>query len=181
MDAHCSPERPETRKLVHSTAQTRPGRTQSTLRGTARPTHNHGKIETQTCGGEIATAPAVALMMASRAASSRTLPAHSNRADGECCACQIDRVHGRRDAGTWACDWVGIPVRTAALAAQEGPPSPAVRPGPIHGMGRAVHYRVHALTGLASAKRNAEDEDRPTSARTFFARPAQADEVESAR
>ena len=39
-----------------------------------------------------------------------------------------------------------------------------------------------ALSVLAPlAKCNAEDEDRPTSARTFFARPAQADEVESAR
>ena len=73
------------------------------------------------------------------------------------------------------CTW------TAALAVEEGPPSPAARPGPIHGMGRTVRYRAHALTGPASAKRNADDEHRSTIARTFFFRPAQADEAESAR
>ena len=55
--------------------------------------------------------------------------------------------------------------RRDALAVQEGPPSPAVRPGPIHGMGRAVRYRAHALTGQASAKRNAEHESHSTFAR----------------
>jgi hypothetical protein len=72
-------------------------------------------------------------------------------------------------------------ARTTALAVEEGPPSPAARPGPIHGMGRAVRYRAHALTGPASAKRNADDEHSSTIARTFFFRPAQADEAESAR
>ena len=32
-------------------------------------------------------------------------------------------------------------------AAQDDPPSPAARPGPIHGMGRAVRSRAHALSG----------------------------------
>ena len=44
--------------------------------------------------------------------------------------------------------------RTAVLAGEEGPPSPAVRPGPSHEMGRTAHYRAHALTGPASSKRN---------------------------
>jgi hypothetical protein len=48
-------------------------------------------------------------------------------------------------------------------------------------MGRAVRYRAHDLTGPASAKRNADDEHSSTIARTFFFRPAQADEAESAR
>ena len=140
MDAHCSPERPETRKLVHSTAQTRPGRTQSTLRGTARPTHNHGKIETQTCGGEIATAPAVALMMASRAASSRTLPAHSNRADGECCACQI-----RSGAWTPGCGHMGVRLgghtcahRRSCRSGRSSEPGCEAGTHPRDGQGRAL-------------------------------------------
>ena len=70
--------------------------------------------------------------------------------------------------------------RHDALAVQEGPPSPAVRPGPIHGMGRAVRYRAHALTGQASAKRNAEHESHSTFARTLFPRPAQAGKMHSA-
>jgi hypothetical protein len=48
-------------------------------------------------------------------------------------------------------------------------------------MGRAVHYRVHALTGLASAKRNAEDESCLTFARSLIPRPAQAAKAYSAR
>ena len=90
--------------------------------------------------------------------------------------------HGQRAAGIGMCMRADGQTcsRAAALAVQVDPPSPAARPGPIHGMGRAVHYRVHALTGLASARRNAEDEDRPTCARMFFARPTQVDEVESA-
>jgi hypothetical protein len=71
-------------------------------------------------------------------------------------------------------------TRTAALAVEEGPPSPVLRPGPIQGMGRAVRCQAHALTGLASARRNAEDENSSTIARTFFRRPVQADETESA-
>ena len=70
--------------------------------------------------------------------------------------------------------------RHDALAVREGPPSPAVRPGPIHGMGRAVRYRAHALTGQASAKRNAEHENHSTFARTLFPRPAQAGKMHSA-
>ena len=42
--------------------------------------------------------------------------------------------------------------RAAALAVQVDPPSPAARPGPIHGMGRAARCRAHALTGPASAE-----------------------------
>mmetsp|Transcript_6825 Transcript_6825/g.15335 ORF Transcript_6825/g.15335 Transcript_6825/m.15335 type:complete len:86 (+) Transcript_6825:2522-2779(+) len=48
-------------------------------------------------------------------------------------------------------------------------------------MGRAVHYRVHALTGLASAKRNIEDESCLTFARSLIPRPAQAAKAYSAR
>ena len=72
-------------------------------------------------------------------------------------------------------------ARAAALAVREGPPSPVPRPGPIHGMGRAVRYRAHALSGLASARCNTDDEQSSTIARTFVGRPAQADEVRSAR
>ena len=71
-------------------------------------------------------------------------------------------------------------ARTAALAVEEGPPSPAARPGPIHGMGRAVRCQAHALTGPASAMRNADDEHSSNIARTFFRRPVQADEAHSA-
>ena len=69
----------------------------------------------------------------------------------------------------------------AALAVEEGPPSPAVKPGPIHGMGTAVRCRAYPVTGPASAKRNTDDEHSSTIARTFVGRPAQADEAESAR
>ena len=48
-------------------------------------------------------------------------------------------------------------------------------------MGRAVHYRVHALTGLASAKRNTEDESCLTFARSLIPRPVQAAKAYSAR
>ena len=72
-------------------------------------------------------------------------------------------------------------THTAVLAVEEGPLSPAARPGPIHGMGTAVRCRAHSVTGTASATNNAADENRPTSARTFFPRPAQADEVGPAR
>ena len=72
-------------------------------------------------------------------------------------------------------------MNAVALAVREDPPSPAVRPGPIHGMGRAVRYRAHALTGLASAKRNAEDERHPSFARSLIPRPAQAAKAYSAR
>ena len=64
--------------------------------------------------------------------------------------------------------------RAAAVAVQEGPPSPAARPGPIHGMGRAVRCRAHTLTGPASAETSLEGGECPTCARTFFAWPAQA-------
>jgi hypothetical protein len=47
----------------------------------------------------------------------------------------------------------GKPARPAALAVQEGPPSPPARLGPIHGMGRAVRSRAHPLTGLATRAR----------------------------
>ena len=72
-------------------------------------------------------------------------------------------------------------ARAAALAVREGPPSPVPMPGPIHGMGRAVRYRAHALSGLASTKRNADDEQSSTIARTFSQRPVQADKDDSAR
>ena len=72
-------------------------------------------------------------------------------------------------------------TRTAALAVEEGPSSPVLRPGPIQGMGRAVRCQAHALTSLASARRNAEDENSSTIARTFFPQPAQAGEACSAR
>ena len=36
-------------------------------------------------------------------------------------------------------------ARFVALAILEHPPSPPVRAGPIHVMGRAVHSRVHTL------------------------------------
>ena len=38
-----------------------------------------------------------------------------------------------------------------ALAVEEGPPIPAARLGPIHVMGRAVHSRVHTLSGHIKA------------------------------
>ena len=72
-------------------------------------------------------------------------------------------------------------ARTAVLAVQEDPPSPAVRPGPIHGMGRSVRCRAHHLTGSASVALNDADGNRPTSARTFFVRPEQGNESEPAR
>ena len=34
-------------------------------------------------------------------------------------------------------------AQTTALAVEEGSPSPAARPGPIHGMGRAIRCRAH--------------------------------------
>jgi hypothetical protein len=47
--------------------------------------------------------------------------------------------------------WAGTPARTSGrsrfLAVLEGHPSPAARPGPIHGMGRAVCGQAHALRG----------------------------------
>ena len=72
-------------------------------------------------------------------------------------------------------------ARPDALAVREDPPSPALRPGPIHRMGRAARCRAHALTGSVSAWRNAQDECRPTFARTLFPRPAQAGKGCSAR
>ena len=72
-------------------------------------------------------------------------------------------------------------ARTAVLAVQEGRPSPAVRPRPIHGMGRAVRCRAHPLTGSASVAHNDADGNRPTSARTFFSRPVHVNEANSAR
>ena len=72
-------------------------------------------------------------------------------------------------------------ARTVVLAVEEGPPSPAARPGPIHGMGRAKRCQAHPSRAQRSATHNAVDENRPASTRTFVGRPAQADEVESAR
>ena len=40
-----------------------------------------------------------------------------------------------------------------ALAVEEGPPIPAARLGPIHVMGRAVHSRVHTLSGHMKRRR----------------------------
>ena len=60
-----------------------------------------------------------------------TASAHHQR-----CVCNV----GRGDAGMGmrvrghTCSW------TAVLAGEEDPPSLAVRPGPIHGMGRAARY-----------------------------------------
>jgi hypothetical protein len=89
-----------------------------------------------------------------------TASAHHQR-----CACNI----GRGDVGIGM--WVRGHTcsRTAVLAGEEDPPRPAVRPGPIHGMGRAVRLQAHPLTGpvRCSQRRRA---NRP---RTFVARPAQ--------
>ena len=59
-------------------------------------------------------------------------------------------------------EWAGTPARTSGrsrfLAVLEDHPSPAARPGPIHGMGRAVCGPAHALRGwsrVASAKSSA--------------------------
>jgi hypothetical protein len=86
--------------------------------------------------------------------------------------------HGQRAAGIGMCMRADGQTcsRAAALAVQVDPPSPAARPGPIHGMGRAVRCRAHALTGPTSAKCNAEHESRPTFVRTFIPRPAQVGE-----
>ena len=59
---------------------------------------------------------------------------------------QAAGVHTRMRAGGHTC------ARAVALAVREDPPSPAARPGPINGMGRAARCRAHALTGPASAK-----------------------------
>jgi hypothetical protein len=48
-------------------------------------------------------------------------------------------------------------------------------------MGRVMRCQAHTHAGLASANDNAEHENHSTIARTFFVRPAQADEVNSAR
>ena len=91
-------------------------------------------------------------------------------------------LDGQQAAGIGMCMRAGgqTCLNAVALAVREDPPSPAVRPGPIHGMGRAVRYRAHALTGLASAKRNAEDERHPSFARSLIPRPAQGAKVYSA-
>ena len=52
--------------------------------------------------------------------------------------------------------WAGMGGRTVArvvaLALQEGPPSPAARPGPVHVTGRAARSRAHALSGEAATR-----------------------------
>ena len=71
-------------------------------------------------------------------------------------------------------------ARAVDLAVREGHPSPVLRPRPIHGMGRAVRSRAHALTGQASAKRNAQHGSHSTFARSLIPRPAQAAKAYSA-
>jgi hypothetical protein len=115
--------------------------------------------------------PQVVLAAVSRSASALCVP--WNRTDGEC-RCAPDITWGRQMGGHTC-------ARTAVLAVQEDPPSPAVRPGPIHGMGRSVRCRAHHLTGSASVALNDADGNRPTSARTFFVRPEQGNESEPAR
>ena len=91
-------------------------------------------------------------------------------------------LDGQQAAGIGMCMRAGgqTCLNAVALAVREDPPSPAVRPGPIHGMGRPVRCQAHALTGPASAKRNADDEDSTNVARTVFPRPAQAGKAHSA-
>ena len=60
--------------------------------------------------------------------------------------CGKQSEHG----GTRACGCGHVHVRhtfprTATLAVQKDPPSPAARLGPIHAMGRTVRCRAHAL------------------------------------
>ena len=71
-------------------------------------------------------------------------------------------------------------ARAVVLAVRVGPPRLVLRPGPIHGMGRAARCRAHAHTGPASANASMQGGERLTFARTFFARPAQAHKVFSA-
>ena len=52
-----------------------------------------------------------------------------------------------RDTHAWAGVGGHTMARFVALAILEHPPSPPVRAGPIHVMGRAVHSRVHTLSG----------------------------------
>ena len=52
-----------------------------------------------------------------------------------------------RDVHMWA-DVGGLTLaRVVALAAQEGPPSPVLRPVPNPRVGRAMHSRVHTRKG----------------------------------
>ena len=106
MDAQHSPERPETRKHVHPSVQTRSDRTQSTLRGTAGPIHNHGNTAKETQGGAIATAGAAALVMVPLAASElHRVCAQRPRTDGDCGAGHVGQW-----TQAWACEWVDKPA-----------------------------------------------------------------------
>ena len=85
-------------------------------------------------------------------------------------------------------EWASTPARNSGryrfLAVLEDHLSPAARPGPIHGMGRAVCGQAHALRGwsrVARARSNASDPNRSTVAHTFFPRPAHVGEDKSAR
>ena len=55
-------------------------------------------------------------------------------------------AHGQR-MGRGAGSEAHTSAPDVALAVREDPPSPAVKPGPIHGMGRAARSRAHALSG----------------------------------
>jgi hypothetical protein len=167
----------------HASTFTRPPklalkRTQSTLVGRVGPTQNHANIVTQMCSADIATAAAAALMIVPLGApevhAACAQQPHRWSAVRAALTSHVDAGMGRHMGGHTC-------ARTAFLAVQEGPPSPAVRPGPIRGMGTAVRCRAHSVTGTASATNNAADEHCPTSARTIFAWPVQADEAESAR
>ena len=59
MNAHCSPERLETRKHVHTTAETRHRSHTAHASRNAGPTRTHGNIGSQACGGAFATAAVV--------------------------------------------------------------------------------------------------------------------------
>ena len=62
-----------------------------------------------------------------------------------CCCVRCAGREVSRKARTFASD--------VALAVKEGPPTPPVRAGPIQAMGRAMHSRVHALSGQLDVRR----------------------------
>ena len=76
----------------------------------------------------------------------------ASRAQTRVSMCVSANGSTRRDAHAWAGVSGHTWARVVALAVLEDPPSPPVRAGPINVMGRAVHSRVHALSGQPRAR-----------------------------
>jgi hypothetical protein len=112
---------------------------------TRKSRHRRGEESGGAAAETSASAPA--MVVVTMASMNATLTANRERKD-MCQVCvRADGSHAGRDVRMWAGVGGRTFARVIALAAQEDPPSPVPRPGPVQATGRAARTSAHALLG----------------------------------